>query len=276
MPENRVSHSSRRPSKRQWIRLYTDLIHHPKILRLTDRLFRLWVLVILSCSDDNGVLTPLEDLAITLRMSPRVLADGLASLCERRLIDATESGYVVHNWASKQYESDSSTARVQAYRERFRNVSHVEPQTVTETPPDTDTESDTDTDTEKTAKRRSMLAEIADWFHREFWPVYPRKVAKEAALKAAKRSKFLSTSDGRAFALNALRVQLPDLRSREVSKIPHAATWINGERWNDEPDLPFTPAPLPVAAPIDYSKLRFPTPPPMREVDERLLNGTAA
>jgi hypothetical protein len=48
------------------------------------------------------------------------------------LLDVTSVGLEPHNWRSRQYKSDVSTARVKQYRERHRNVSP----NVTETPPE--------------------------------------------------------------------------------------------------------------------------------------------
>jgi hypothetical protein len=47
---------------------------------------------------------------------------------------------VPHNWKGRQYQSDTSTARVQRFRKAKRNVSCA----VSETAPDTDTETETD------------------------------------------------------------------------------------------------------------------------------------
>lgn len=63
--------------------------------------------------------------------------------------------------------------------------------------------------------------------------------------------------------------------SGAAKDVPTLAAWLN-DRGYEHPPAEVKPRTLPVAAPIDYSKVKFPTPPPMREVDERLLNGTAA
>lgn len=82
---------------------------------------------------------------------------------------------------------------------------------------------------------------VDGWFSQEFWPVYPRREAKVAALKAARA--VLKTPELRATALRALTLQLPDLTSRPPDKRPHPATWINGRRWEDEAPLPFVTMP---------------------------------
>lgn len=64
----------------------------------------------------------------------------------------------------------------------------------------------------------------------DFWLLYPKREAKKDAAREWVR---LSRSD----QLDAI-VALVDWRrvwsSRERAYIPHAATWLNGERWTDE------------------------------------------
>lgn len=87
----------------------------------------------------------------------------------------------------------------------------------------------------------SVIDPVEGWFSQEFWPAYPRREAKVAALKAARA--VLKTPELRAAALRALTLQLPDLTSRPPDKRPHPATWISGRRWEDEPALPFISMP---------------------------------
>jgi len=74
--------------------------------------------------------------------------------------------------------------------------------------------------------------ESADLFA-EFWLIYPRHVAKVAA----KRAWLRLTRREKVAALEALvswrRIWL---QRDEPEFIPHPASWLNGERWED--DLP--------------------------------------
>lgn len=72
----------------------------------------------------------------------------------------------------------------------------------------------------------------ADAFEAHFWPLYPRKIGKGAARKTFDRIRlsgkvpWLDLMDGlRRFARDP-----PDPRYT-----PHASTWLNDERWTDEP-----------------------------------------
>ena len=66
----------------------------------------------------------------------------------------------------------------------------------------------------------------------DFWAAYPRKVAKGNARKAFAAAMKKTSIDEISAGLNK---QLTALSSKESQYIPHASTWLNGERWNDEP-----------------------------------------
>lgn len=76
-----------------------------------------------------------------------------------------------------------------------------------------------------------------------FWDQYPRKIAKGNAAKAY--AKALKTTDAQTI-LNGLANYLPAWAQTEDKFIPHAATWLNGERWADQ-----VAAPKPVDGPRD-------------------------
>lgn len=64
----------------------------------------------------------------------------------------------------------------------------------------------------------------------DFWLMYPRRVAKKDAMKAWARM----TIPDRVDALTALVDWRRVWRTKETDFIPYPATWLNGERWQDE------------------------------------------
>lgn len=67
----------------------------------------------------------------------------------------------------------------------------------------------------------------------EFWQLWPRREGKANAVKAwSKAVKKISESD----LVEKARAYVTSPTVPEKQYIPHAATWLNGERWNDEPD----------------------------------------
>jgi hypothetical protein len=72
--------------------------------------------------------------------------------------------------------------------------------------------------------------QIEFWFD-AFWQLYPRHVGKASALKAWKKA---ATSE-------AIKDEIMDGFSKQVTSLilagkfcPHASTWLNGRRWEDE------------------------------------------
>ncbi len=83
-------------------------------------------------------------------------------------------------------------------------------------------------------KKKQKSKDVAEWDQSgflDFWDAYPLKKARKAALKAW--NKLRPNEHLKAEILTAVRVQT---RSEQWQRgvIPHAATWLNGERWKDE------------------------------------------
>lgn len=69
----------------------------------------------------------------------------------------------------------------------------------------------------------------------DFWSAYPRKVSKDDARRAwAKATRRTSPT----VIVAGLTAQLPGFRSKDPEYIPHAATWLNGSRWEDTDTAP--------------------------------------
>ena len=65
----------------------------------------------------------------------------------------------------------------------------------------------------------------------EFWAAYPRKVAKAVARKAFARLSEQQQLD----ACKAIANHIAYWKAKEtdLEYIPHASSWLNGERWED-------------------------------------------
>ncbi|MFH1572854.1 MAG: hypothetical protein ABIG68_02660 [Acidobacteriota bacterium] len=83
----------------------------------------------------------------------------------------------------------------------------------------------------KPRKPKQHDPEIQRWFDAEFWPVYPRHTAKEAARTAA--DKLATDPSILPAVIEGLRKQVPAMKA-DPQYIPHPATWLNGKRWEDE------------------------------------------
>jgi hypothetical protein len=117
----------------RWFRFYADAIRNPKVSRLSDKEFRLWVSVLAIAAENDGHIPSLDALRFMLNKRLDHLSTGVERLLSIGLIDCLGCGYEPHNWLKFQYKSDTSTERVTLHRKK-RNV--------TETAPDTDTDTD--------------------------------------------------------------------------------------------------------------------------------------
>lgn len=93
------------------------------------------------------------------------------------------------------------------------------------------TDTDTDIFKERVTKVTPKKVSAEDPLFDRFWSLYPRKVGKgqaQAAWRAAtKKVDPLVIIEG-------LELHMPDLTDKPAQFIPHASTWLNGERWADE------------------------------------------
>lgn len=119
----------------RWFRFYSAAMRDPKVAKLSDKQFRLWLHLLAVASENDGCIPPLEDLKYLLNRRLDHLSTGVKELISMGLIDCLSDGYEPHNWGKFQYKSDTSSERVAKHRAK-RNV--------TVTPPDTETETETE------------------------------------------------------------------------------------------------------------------------------------
>jgi len=66
-----------------------------------------------------------------------------------------------------------------------------------------------------------------------WWETYPRKVAKQAASTAYAKARKTATAEALTEGLQRSIAQW-QREQRTIDKHPHASTWLNQERWNDD------------------------------------------
>ena len=64
----------------------------------------------------------------------------------------------------------------------------------------------------------------------DFWLLYPRRVAKKDAMRAWVKL----TPPQQIEAVTAMVEWRRIWQTKDVEYLPHPATWLNGERWEDE------------------------------------------
>lgn len=149
-----------------WLRLYTEIIDDEKLglLSFEDR----WHFVAILCLKGKGVLDGETDpemlqrkVALKIGLSISELEKMGKRLSRMGLIDSETFQPVA--WSSRQMQSDSSTDRVQAYRERMKQVKRDGNVTVTAQ----EEETDTDTEEDSTQKAGALCPHqaIVDLYH---------------------------------------------------------------------------------------------------------------
>lgn len=74
-----------------------------------------------------------------------------------------------------------------------------------------------------------------------FWDQYPRHVAKKDALKAWRRIDPTTEMVDRMIDAIGWQRQTPAWTRDGGAYVPYPATWLRGERWDDEPFEPARP-----------------------------------
>ncbi len=226
----------------RWFRFYNNAVHDPKVQRLPGEKFKAWINLLCIASENDGILPDLRDLCHILRLSETRVSCILNDLCEIGLLDPVEvenapMSYEPHNWAERQFKSDTSNQRVSRYRQRKRNVTpSVTPVTCNVTPAVTVTapeQSRTDTESEQSRKKETRevaLVSVGPSEFEIFWAAWPEKVGKADAVK-----KFAS-----ARKRASLEEILGGVHRYILHKPPerpwlNPATFLNQNRWEDQP-----------------------------------------
>ena len=183
-----------------------------------------------------------------------------------RRIERVPGGWLVLNakaYRSIQRRSDSREAtaeRVRRYRLRVASGEHVTVErnapvtavtavtverngAVTHVTAHTDTDTDTDTERSVPAERSAQAitggSPTGDRKYEkafdEFWTVYPRKTAKQAAARAYAALRPSEALRAQLVAAVRLQAATQDWQKDGGRFVPHAATWLRGRRWEDLP-----------------------------------------
>lgn len=150
---------------RYWIKLYTEIVHDPKMGRLTDRQFRTCInlFAMAGALDREGALPALDDMAWQLHMGTDALLDDLRALASVNIVTDEDGVWTICKWAERQAKAPSAAPdkvlqRVHEHRDRQRNeAQNQRNESVTTlhlevkrdvTPPETETDKETETDSE--------------------------------------------------------------------------------------------------------------------------------
>ncbi len=214
----------------RWFRFYDDALNDPKVQMLPEYEFKVWVNVLCLASKNDGHLPRKDDIAFALRLTMAETSNILKRLSDCGLLDNVEGLISPHNWAGRQYKSDTSNDRVQRYRQRKRNVT----ETVTVTPPETEQIQNT----EQKDIRAVAKATRPNPDFEEFWEARPRRKGAdpkdparriyETAVKTIPPDELLSA---------VKRYRAAEVENANTPFLPQMVKWLRDKRWNDYPVL---------------------------------------
>jgi hypothetical protein len=241
-----------------WLRLYHDLPHDPKLRRIAHlagatlpHVIAVWVSMLCHASKqegaDRGSLKGWDDVewAFDLGMD-RAIVFAIREQMLGRLIDVDAR---IIAWEKRQFQSDTSRSRQQAYRERRKEKQEVSSDVTSpgrdvtaarreRDAPETETETETEVVRSKALTSSPPIKRaVAAAGFAEFWSLFPRKVGKRAAELAWPRA--VQRAGSPREIIDAAR--LTEWDDRDGGRyIPHPSTWLNRDGWLDGIDLPQT------------------------------------
>jgi hypothetical protein len=164
----------------RWFRVHVELIDDPKFIKLGHELRSALLMTWCVAAANDGRLPPIEDIAIKFRMPEARTEKLIDDLRRHGFIDDDEAGSAPHNWAGRQFRSDTDAtapSRSKRYRDRKRDAhasvtrdGHHDG-TVAVTPPRTD---HTRTYSELGGVTGHALIEIVDEQALRAWDAYGR------------------------------------------------------------------------------------------------------
>lgn len=229
----------------EWLRLWHDMPTDPKfrtIARISKQPISLVLAVYLHLLVDGSrnvtrglVTVTREDLASALDVTEDEVSAILGAM-EGRLIEAR----LITGWARRQPKREdpgNPASGSLSAAERKRNQRDREKQSREVTPSHDASRlvtTDKDKDKDKDQKLLPDCAPPKDLFA-SFWELYPKKVGKKEATKAFAKLKANQTLFHQIASALATQAASQEWIKDGGAFIPHAATWLNGERWKDEP-----------------------------------------
>lgn len=253
-----------------WLQFYTsDWRNDPKLSMCKPSTRGIWIDALSAMHDDgrSGALSgTLCQLTRVLRCSESELHDALDDLTTTGAADVERRNGIVTlvNRRMSREAKERDANKIRQERHRDGKTCHAN-RNGPVTPPSRLSVSDSKSGSLAFEKQEPEERPIEERFA-DFWRVYPRKEAKQPALKAFRRV------DPDERTLRAMIVWLGRAAVSEQwqdpTKVPHASTVLNQARWNEDPPPPPAEIRVPQRRP-DTVGLRDPDYQPTPEELER-------
>ena len=203
-----------------------------------DNATRVVWITMLALSDINGVVegsipglahvarVSLEEceIAINTLMSPDKYSR--TSENEGKRIHAIDGGWQIYNFAKFRRRAKHGADYYRGYRKKKKSSNSLEKEINNPKQPQT---------TPTRATKRNHAQPLSGCAFDVFWQAYPRKVGKGASRKAWEKIKPDENLKNKIITAVEQQKKSKQWTKDEGQYIPHPATWLNQERWEDEP-----------------------------------------
>lgn len=237
-----------------WFRMYFEARKDAKLRTLSDDEFRVWFNLLCMAAeneDERGTVDCSNPFLLAIEVAggdEQLLERTCHALSRLEILVQRDSAYVFVRWAVRQYDKPSDVP--ERTRER-KQRSRAKAQQSSQESESTDVRVrdvtrghalDTDTDTEKESanalvrtRREVRTAGRPPGDFMAVWGEYPNKSNRKRAVEWWKRNH----PDAELIDVmrDAIRAQKQGRQWRE-GFVPHFVTWLNQERWLDEPPDP--------------------------------------
>lgn len=186
---------------------------------------------------DWGYLPSIKQIALTLQLPLQEAERRVAILEGGGWIDNTDGQRYMHDWHEHQGAAESkmrsgAADRQKQYRERKKTGQINLAEALEDEAESGPEQIELDGIESRAADRHSWRDAAFEIFWAESWKRGSKLPAHKSYRKAAK------TEEIAAIILEAVKKQRPHYLSEDPKYRPHMVTWINQERWRDEPDAP--------------------------------------
>ena len=232
--------------QRLYMTFPNDIHRHPKLVRLSVE--ARWAFIEMNgearLADNDGLFTAEDALYY---WSAELLAELCRSHPTRPLVvhDEAANTYLIRDYA----EHQQTRAEREALSEKRANAGRIggKRQASVKQVLSTSEQSQAEKELEREKEREgekinpSSTLVVPDLFS-DFWSLWPRKEGKADAVKAWAKA-IRKIDQTLLLELARTYVQHPNRPAKQF--VPHGATWLNGERWNDgEPTAPESQRPM--------------------------------
>jgi hypothetical protein len=225
-------------------KLYNQIITS-SIWSEDDKVRIMWITLLASADPKGYVSGSIPGMAAIARMSLPDAKRSIKTLCspdpysrskenEGRRLEEVDGGWVILNYPKYRAKRDPEERRLQnreaKRRQREREKNARSQQNVSQCQPTSAQDRSQKTDTTPYSPPQGTGVELFD----RFWSEYPRKVGKKKCRHIWNRLKPSAELAEKIITAVKAYKRTDQWQKNNGQFIPHPATWLNQERWNDE------------------------------------------